>query len=192
MTRDYANRKPRSPAKPRTTGRNIKAAPTRRFPAVLAAIAVIGLTCFSYFLWSIYGSSDSAPADQVEAPQPQPKPAPKNDPDALPPKPRDEWTYQSELENKEVLVDLPQQPQGPSRPYQMQCASFKMKSQADELKAMIAFQGLEAHVRQTEGSSGTWYKVVLGPYDTKRAAERQRHVLQRAGIHGCLIWFWEG
>ncbi|MGI2260246.1 SPOR domain-containing protein [Shewanella sp. GXUN23E] len=192
MTRDYANRKPRSPAKPRTTRKSTKAAPARRFPVVLAAIVVFGLASFGYFLWSIYGSSDSAPASQVETPAPKPKPAPKKDPDALPPKPKDEWTYQTELENKEVVVDLPQQPQAPSRPYQMQCASFRVKSQADELKAMIAFQGLEAHVRQVQGSSGTWYKVVLGPYDTKRAAERQRHVLQRAGINGCQIWLWEG
>ena len=59
------------------------------------------------------------------------------------------------------------------------------------MKALIAFQGLTAQVRQTQGTKGTWYKVVLGPYDTKRAAERERHALQRAGINGCQIWYWE-
>lgn len=191
MTRDYANRKPRS-TKPRKPRSNSKAAPKKRFPVVVAAIALLGLAAFGYFLWSITGSSEQAPAAETQVEQPKPKAEPKKDPDALPPKPKDEWTYQSELENKEVEVDLPAQPQTPTRPYQMQCASFRVKSQADEMKAVIAFQGLTAQVRQVQGSSGTWYKVVLGPYDTKRAAERQRHVLQRAGINGCQIWFWEG
>ncbi|MCH1930231.1 SPOR domain-containing protein [Shewanella sp. A25] len=115
-------------------------------------------------------------------------PKPKKDPNALPPKPKEEWTYLDELENKHVEVDLPEvvATRAPQQ-YQMQCASFRQESQANQMKAVIAFQGLEAQVRQIEGTSGTWYKVILGPYERKRDAERKRHALQNAGINGCQI-----
>ena len=118
----------------------------------------------------------------------EPVAPPKKDPNALPPQPKEEWTYLSELENKHVEVDIPDV--GASRTpmqYQLQCASFRQESQANEMKAVIAFQGLEAQVRQVEGTTGMWYKVALGPYERKRDAERKRHTLQNAGINGCQI-----
>lgn len=106
----------------------------------------------------------------------------------MPPKPKEEWTYLDELENKHVEVDIPDvvATRAPQQ-YQLQCASFRQESQANQMKAVIAFQGLEAQVRQIEGTSGTWYKVILGPYERKRDAERKRHVLQNAGINGCQL-----
>lgn len=114
--------------------------------------------------------------------------APKKDPNALPPKPKEEWTYLDELENKNVEVDIPDvvATRTPQQ-YQLQCASFRQESQANQMKAVIAFQGLEAQVRQIEGTSGTWYKVILGPYERRRDAERKRHTLQNAGINGCQL-----
>ncbi|MFB2726639.1 SPOR domain-containing protein [Shewanella mangrovisoli] len=114
--------------------------------------------------------------------------APKKDPNALPPKPKEEWTYLDELENKNVEVDIPDvvSTRAPQQ-YQLQCASFRQESQANQMKAVIAFQGLEAQVRQIEGTSGTWYKVILGPYERRRDAERKRHTLQNAGINGCQL-----
>ena len=53
-------------------------------------------------------------------------------------------------------------------------------------KVRIAFQGLSSEVRKT----GNWYRVILGPYERKRPAEKDRHKLQRAKIHGCQIWLW--
>ncbi len=125
----------------------------------------------------------SAPAEEKPVVE-----APKKDPNALPPKPKEEWTYLDELENKNVEVDLPavaatRTPQQ----YQLQCASFRQEAQAQQMKAVIAFQGLEAQVKQIEGTSGTWYKVILGPYDSKRDTERKRHSLQNAGINGCQL-----
>ncbi|MDT3319883.1 SPOR domain-containing protein [Shewanella sp. SP1S2-4] len=118
----------------------------------------------------------------------EPVAPPKKDPNALPPQPKEEWTYLNELENKHVEVDIPDvvATRSPMQ-YQLQCASFRQESQANEMKAVIAFQGLEAQVRQVEGTTGVWYKVALGPYERKRDAERKRHTLQNAGINGCQI-----
>ena len=105
--------------------------------------------------------------------------------EVLPEKPQPKWDYVDALKTKEVEVDIPEEKK-PSKPYQMQCGSFRNKSDAESLKATIAFQGLESTVKKT----GNWYRVILGPYDRKRLAEKQRHILQRAKINGCAIWLW--
>jgi len=182
---DYANRKP-AKGKGKTTRRS-KQAP-RRFPVLLLLITVSLLGGFGYFLWSINDSAETTRPAVVEQPK---KTVVKKDPSALPPQPKEEWTYQRELENKQVEVDIPEQT-APTRPYQMQCGSFRTQSQAEQMKAVIAFQGLSANVRKVKGTTGDWYKVSLGPYDRKRLVEKHRHTLQGAGINGCIILYWEG
>ncbi|OBT06687.1 sporulation protein [Shewanella sp. UCD-FRSSP16_17] len=191
MSRDYANKKPSG--KKRSSSRGKKPQQKRSIPYLPTLIVLLLVGGFGYFLWWISGSSDdaaatTAPAVTVE--QTKPKPV-KKDPNALPPKPTEEWTYLEELENKSIDVEVPEDALKSKGPYQMQCASFRKLEPAEEMKAMIAFQGMEAQVRATTGSSGVWHKVILGPFESKRAAERSRHKLQRAGINGCQIWLWE-
>lgn len=196
MRSDYANSKPRK-SKPRGKRPAPAKKPTppatpRQVSPLRLLIGCVVVAAFAYLLWFLK-NDDVAPAPaavQSQATNVKPvvvKPKPQ---DALPPKPKQEWTYQKELENKQVEVDVPDRAKQPTRPYQMQCGSFRKDSQAQELKAVIAFQGLEAQVRKVKGSSGNWYKVILGPYDHKRQAERERHTLQRAGVNGCMIWYW--
>jgi len=191
--RDYANRKPTKKSKPRSRNKSSNPPKSKLFFAVMILLTTSLLGGFGYFLWSINNSADTVISTAVvEATTPKSKSiAPKKDPNALPPKPKEVWSYERELVNKKVEVDVPK-PTKPSRPYQMQCASFRTQAQAEELKAMIAFQGLSAHIRKVRGTTGDWYKVSLGPYDRKREAEKQRHVMQRAGINGCIILYWEG
>lgn len=191
MSRDYANKKPSG--KKRASARGNKKQPKRSIPYLPTLIILLLVGGFGYFLWWISGSSDdapvkTAPATKVEQPKAQPV---KKDPNDLPPKPTEEWTYLEELENKSIDIDVPEDALKSQGPYQMQCASFRKEDQANEMKAMIAFQGLEAQVRATKGTTGTWHKVILGPFESKREAERTRHKLQRAGVNGCQIWLWE-
>ncbi len=74
--------------------------------------------------------------------------------------------------------------------YLMQCASFRTRAQADEMRAKIAFQGLEAQIRHSDGANGEWFRVILGPFDAKRDAERAKHALRKVNITTCQIWFW--
>jgi cell division protein FtsN len=188
--RDYANRKP-TKGKAKSTRRKSQTPAPRRFPLLLLLVTAGLVGGFGYFLWSINNSS-SGDTEPVVVEQPK-KPVVKKDPNALPPKPKELWTYQQELENKQVEVDIPDADKAkPSRPYQMQCGSFRTLSQAEEMKAVIAFQGLSANIRKVKGTTGDWHKVSLGPYDSKRQVERERHTLQKAGINGCIILFWQG
>ncbi|QSX33257.1 SPOR domain-containing protein [Shewanella avicenniae] len=193
MRSDYANSKPRQPRK---RGANSKskatAAPRRPVSPIKFVVGLAVLVGFIYALWFLkHDGTDAASGNEPQAVTTKAAaPATTNPKDTLPPKPKEEWTYQKELENKQVEVDVPAQSNQPSRPYQMQCGSFRKESQAQEMKAVIAFQGIEAQVRKVGGNNGDWFKVILGPYDAKRQAERDRHTLQRVGLNGCMIWLW--
>ena len=183
---DYANRKPKPKKKPGKSGTqrgksNRGAAPkqTRQVPWLAVVIVIALIAFFVYGLITIKGDGDNPEQTQ---------PADTQAVDDLPAKPQEKWQYIEELVSKQVEVDVPERELGP--PKLMQCGSFRKQSDAERLRAEIAMAGLESQVRGTEGSNGLWYRVILGPYETKRAAERDRHKLQRAKIYGCAIWNW--
>ncbi|MCT7654773.1 SPOR domain-containing protein [Oceanimonas sp. NS1] len=68
----------------------------------------------------------------------------------------------------------------------MQCGSFRSSAQAEQLKARIAFQGLASEVKRSEGSNGIWYRVVMGPYDSKRKADQEKHKMGRINT-SCIV-----
>lgn len=136
----------------------------------------------AYFLWSIKDIKPSASQPTKTTIQKTKKTS------AIPPPPKEKWTYVDGLKTKEVEVGQYEVKDG--GPYQMQCGSFRSKAQAQVLKAKIAFTGIESQVRQTKGKSGTWYKVVLGPYERKRLAEKDKHKLKNNKINYCQILNW--
>jgi cell division protein FtsN len=191
MARDYVRRsKPKSKSNSRPArGGSRSRAPQRRIPW-LAIILVLLLACALFYLISLV--KGSAGQHRPEAPpavtHTQASPTPVNPIDQ---KPVEKWRYIEQLENKEVVVHVPEAEES-TQPYLMQCGSFRSAAQAEQLKARIAFQGLEAQVRRSTGSNGVWYRVILGPYDSKRLAETHKHKLLRANVNHCAIWFWEG
>ncbi|GAA6182967.1 SPOR domain-containing protein [Aliiglaciecola sp. NS0011-25] len=162
------------------------------FPFLITLILVSG---FAYFLWAIShpSSSDEVPQEQ---PQVEPKPQKQkvqgktNEQESLPEMPEEEYIYPEELEHGSVEIDRKEQEKS-ARPYLMQCGSFRQKQQAEKMRAQLALQGLESLVKASEGKNGLWYRVILGPYDYKRDAETDRHVIQRIGIGSCQIWYWD-
>lgn len=189
---DYANRG-RPPQK-----KGKKSAPKGRKPAgkkstasvpwgliIIAGLVVAG---FVWFLATISGKSETPPAvieDSAPVVEAQPQVPAES---TLPELPDERWQYIEELENHEVQVDVPEREIGP--PKLMQCGSFRREDDANTLKARIAMAGLESQVRESNGSNGRWFRVILGPYETKRDAERDRHKLQRVQVFNCQIWNW--
>lgn len=108
----------------------------------------------------------------------------------LPPLPvldDEEWEYIDSLPEFSVEVDAT----GPiesDRQYIMQCGSFRTQERAEELRARVALQGKESRILTSNGSKGLWYRVVLGPYDSKRLAEKERQEVRSGNINGCKIW----
>lgn len=197
MAKDYVRRsKPNSKTSPRAktakgSGRGRAPAP-RRLPVLPMILLLLVAGALGYLIHIIKGAADSRQAAGPVAAQSGAPAASKAPVNPIDQKPVEKWTYIQQLENKEVVVQVPEAAvEVASRPYLMQCGSFQSAAQAEQLKAKIAFQGLVAEVRNAKGS--VWHRVILGPYDSKRLAEQHRHKLINAKAVGdCAIWFWEG
>ena len=187
--RDYVSRG-RSTQKKKAAGKGRKPAGNAQINgaagAKLPIIRLIGvfalLIGFGVFLWSIKDNVEDDVDTQVSRPV-----APTEE--SLPELPEEEWEYIKTLPGYEVEVDVKEQEKSDKR-YLMQCASFRTRAQAEEMKAKIAFQGLEALIKQSSGSNGDWFRVILGPYESKRDAEKAKHSLRKVNIATCQIWYW--
>lgn len=159
-------------------------------PVKVVVLVVLVVAVFTAFLWFLrHGGEEQIPA--LDEPVTSETPAPTvtaPDLDPLPEIPAERWGYISELEQKQVEVEVPETAE--SRRRLMQCGSFRQFSDADNLRARIAMHGFESQVRESTGSNGRWYRVILGPFENLRAAQRVNNQLQRSGIYGCQIWLW--
>lgn len=187
--RDYVSRgrsqkKKKAPnnASKRASSRQVSSPSMHKLPVFKIAIIVALVAGFGFFLWSI---KDNVEGD-VDV-QSSRAVAPTEE--ALPELPEEEWEYIKTLPGYEVEVDV-QAPEKSDKRYLMQCASFRTRAQAEEMKAKIAFQGLEALIRQSSGSNGEWFRVILGPFESKRDAEKAKHSLRKVNIATCQIWYW--
>ncbi|WP_458734215.1 SPOR domain-containing protein [Zobellella taiwanensis] len=190
MARDYVRR-----SKSQKTSRGSRAggrarAPERRIPwlALILALALLG--GLGYLILLIKGSAAPPPAPPASAPAAAQQAAPVN---PINQKPVEKWRYIEQLENKEIIVDVPKPADErnkpapePAKSYVMQCGSFRSADQAEQLKARIAFQGLASEVRRSEGSNGIWYRVIMGPYPSQRAAEQDKHKMSRLNTD-CVV-----
>ena len=179
--KDYVDQ---STKKKKKNNKKDAVAPSRPFPVIRFSIIAALVAGFAYFLFML--EDPQVQVSQDDASQTAPS-KPKQQ--ALPPLPDDEeWQFIEELENKQVDVEVEElEDKGP---FLMQCASFRNQEDAHSLKARIAFAGFESQVREAQGTSGLWYKVILGPFEKKREAEKTRHILKRNDINGCAILLW--
>lgn len=179
--RDYVSRgrAPQKKKNKKQAEQASKPSPLQWLRVVIVAGLLIG---FAAFLWSIKDAAKTVPDAPV-------KPTVVQSEDELPELPEEEWEYIRSLPGYEVEIDVSEQEKSDKR-YLMQCASFRTRAQADEMRAKIAFQGLEAQIRASNGSNGEWFRVILGPFDTKRDAERAKHTLRKSNITTCQIWYW--
>jgi cell division protein FtsN len=115
---------------------------------------------------SVPGASASAPPAAPARPAEPVKPMPAKKPEpapAAPVRPADERVY-------------------------VQAGAFPNESDADNLKAKIAFMGLEAAVVPVNlPDKGTWYRVRLGPYKSLDDANRAKTTLSQNGVSATTV-----
>jgi len=197
---DYVSRSPakkknntntKTTKKGSTAGRNNKTATTNSTinlkTKLVTVVAIILICAFVYGLWVLKTASSTKTPATIPA-QVKAKDNAKTQTKTLPAPPKEKWTYVKDLENKKIEVGKYEVKE--KGPYQMQCGSFRTEKQAQVLKANIAFAGISSQIRTVKGKSGTWHKVVLGPYARKRLAEKDKHKLKRNSINYCQIWLW--
>ena len=76
-----------------------------------------------------------------------------------------------------------------SRGFMLQCGAFRGADQAESMKVRLNQQGHGAQVQRGQTATGTWYKVILGPFASRAEAESRRSALQsRNQAQGCTIF----
>lgn len=202
--RDYVKRPQAKKQAQKRNTRNSRSAKAQGLTSVSWAKIAVALLLVALFGAGLYRlkSIDVSDDASVEAPllggqntqqNPVVHPSSSLEEEALPalaPLPvlgEEEWAYIDSLPEYSVEVDA-QGPLQSGKEFIMQCGSFRTSDSAEELRAKIAFQGVESRILMSDGGNGRWYRVVLGPYERKRTAERQRHQLRSANINGCKIW----
>lgn len=156
---------------------------------ILFFFSGILLTLIGVVVWLYFSKpellKELLPSKQQEVVKTETKPAKKKTNKETEKNTDEQLDYHQILTNKELEVEKdPSVAASTSKRYVMQCGASKVKAQAESLKAQIAFIGLQADVSEKDG----WYRVRLGPYSSKRAAESDRHKLQRNDFNGCRIW----
>jgi cell division protein FtsN len=121
-------------------------------------------------------ASSSAGQSGSDASKPEPRPAVTADP-------------LGELAKSKSGLTTPATPGAAADPfdYVVQVGAYRTPSDADAQKAKLAMMGLDAKVSEREQAGRTVYRVRLGPYTDKAAAERVRARLEGSGIDNTLV-----
>jgi len=61
--------------------------------------------------------------------------------------------------------------------YILQVGSFNNYADADELKAKLAFLGLEAKLAEANVKNSTWFRVQLGPFESSSGLSNTKNLL---------------
>lgn len=169
-------------AKPAPRSRK-KQPPKKKLPLPLIAAVALLLIGFGYFLWHIShrpGAAEAAMEQQAAAEKA--KTSKEQATAELPPKPvKEPYTYIEELKNKEIKVQAEELVQ--KAPATMYCGTFKNIEEAQALKAKIAFEGVAAELKESDGK----YRVIVGPYASKRMAQTDKSKLERNKVANCWI-----
>lgn len=69
----------------------------------------------------------------------------------------------------------------------LQLGLFKDFAKADELKAQLVFQGIEAKIKNLKKNGSVLYRVWVGPYKSSAQAEKMQQKLKNSSVKSLLI-----
>ena len=71
--------------------------------------------------------------------------------------------------------------------YLLQAGSFKQQEDADRRRAELLLLGLEPRVEASSGDNGRWFRVYLGPFDSRSAMAKARSLTAAQDIDTLLL-----
>lgn len=74
-----------------------------------------------------------------------------------------------------------------STQYLLQVGSFRQEADADRRRGELALLGLDARIEPGDGSNGRWYRVYLGPFDSRSEMARARSLTAQADMDTLLL-----
>ena len=104
-----------------------------------------------------------------------------------------EYEFWEVLPNQEITVDVDPAEVPRSRStsevsqYLLQAGSFREAEDADRRRAELLLLGLQPKVEETRGDNGRWYRVVIGPFESRSAMARARSLTAQQDIDTLLI-----
>ena len=83
-------------------------------------------------------------------------------------------------------ADLQSRSEGDAQ-YLLQVGSFRQQADADRRRGELALLGLEATVEAGDSDSGRWYRVYLGPFESRSNMARARALTAQADMDTLLL-----
>lgn len=120
-----------------------------------------------------------------ETPAAEGRPASQN----VPPKPRFDFYKmlpEQSIEVEPAAVATPRSDPSAER-YLLQAGSFRQQQDADARRAELLLLGLEPRIEVASGDNGRWYRVYLGPFDSRAGVAKARSLTAAQGIDTLLL-----
>jgi len=111
--------------------------------------------------------------------------------DELKIKPKKDFDFYRNLKEMQVEIDESQQTDNrkPPKPKSLliQIGSFKNQTDAESIKAKVAFSGFSATIKPVNVNGSTWFRVIIGPYTSSREADKDKRKLQNNDFKPIII-----
>jgi cell division protein FtsN len=107
--------------------------------------------------------------------------------------PAPEYEFFEVLPSQSITVDidpadLPKpRAEGTAKKYLLQAGSFRQAEDADRRRGELLLLGLDPRVEDTQGDTGRWFRVVLGPFESRSAMAKARSLTAQQDIDTLLI-----
>lgn len=191
MARDFAKGKQggkkRAPARKKTTSGNARGkqpVPTGGGWRWYGAGVLTGVfLSFLLYLGTLPGPDGTAADSDNTVATEEPAPKPRFDFYTLLP----EQTIEVELEPGELQQPRASTSAASAEKYLLQAGSFRQREDADRRRAELLLLGLEPRVEEATGDNGRWYRVYLGPYDSRSKMAKARSLTAGQDIDTLLL-----
>lgn len=191
----------KSPARKKGASRNTRASSRKGVPGwtwLLLGLAIGVFTAFLWHLWEIRKDPRPATATSAEPAEGSEGKARKDRKTATAGRPSPEETrfeFYTLLPSQEVMPgkgsstsQTPAKSAGQEPAYVLQAGSFKNEAEADKRRASILMLGLPVKIVKVPVKPGeTWYRVVVGPFAGKAAAQTARSNLRSNGVDSLVL-----
>lgn len=113
-------------------------------------------------------------------------------PVAVAPAPAPEYEFYEVLPNQSIDVevdpaDIPPPRSASSKQFLLQAGSFRQQDDADRRRAELLLLGLAPRIEETRNESGRWYRVVLGPFESRSQMAKARSLTAQQDIDTLLV-----
>lgn len=190
MAKDYAKTRKPSGQRPRktTTRKPVARGKTRTMGWQLYVAGLLSGVFLSFLLYlgTLPPASDGVMVPTAESQEPA---------KSEPPKPRFDFYTLLPERSVERSVERPAAPANtaarkstkPAEFYLLQAGSFKQREDADRRRAELLLLGLEPNIEETNGDNGRWYRVHLGPFQSRTKLNKARSLTAAQNIDTLLL-----